>query len=55
VGDTDSQARRVVELLSDEDRCEKMSAAARRTAESRFSTSLIIPQYEAYYDEVCRC
>ncbi len=55
VGDTDAQAQRVIELLSDDDRCQKMSTAARRTAEERFSTALIIPQYEAYYDEVCRC
>ena len=26
-----------------------MSAAARHTAETRFCTDLIIPQYEAYY------
>jgi hypothetical protein len=30
-----------------------MSGAARRTAETRFCTSLIIPQYERYYEEVC--
>ncbi len=53
VGDIGAQAARVVELLSDESRHRTLSAAARETAQSRFSTDLIIPQYEAYYREVC--
>ena len=52
VGDTTAQARRVVELLSDEAHYERMSAAARKTAETRFATEIIIPQYEAYYEEL---
>ncbi len=52
VGDIESQAARVLELLADEGRYQKMADEARRTAEERFSTSLVIPQYEAYYAEV---
>ncbi len=51
VGDIEAQAARVVELLSDDERHQKMAEAARRTAVERFATSLIIPQYEKYYEE----
>ncbi len=51
VGDIAAQAARVVELLTNEDLCQKMSAAARRTAVERFASSIIIPQYERYYME----
>jgi L-malate glycosyltransferase len=52
VGDIQAQAGHVVELLTNDDLHQKMAAAARRTAVERFSTSLIIPQYEAYYAKV---
>jgi L-malate glycosyltransferase len=52
VGDTGAQAARVIELLTDDALYERMSAAARHSAETRFATSLIIPQYESYYDQV---
>jgi N-acetyl-alpha-D-glucosaminyl L-malate synthase BshA len=52
-GDTESQAERLVALLTDERLHGVMAAAARETAESRFSTNLLIPKYEAYYREVC--
>jgi N-acetyl-alpha-D-glucosaminyl L-malate synthase BshA len=52
VGDFHTQAARVIELLTDESLYNRMSAAARQTAESRFCTSLIIPQYEAFYQQV---
>lgn len=51
-GDTDAQAARAVELLEDRDLYNRMRWAARTTAEERFCTSLIIPQYEAFYREV---
>src|SRR6202162_1220178 len=51
VGDIAAQAARVVELLSDDERHRKMAEAARQTAVERFATSLIIPQYEKYYEE----
>jgi N-acetyl-alpha-D-glucosaminyl L-malate synthase BshA len=53
VGDTSAQADRAVELLTNEALYKKMSAAARQTALTRFCTSLIIPKYEQYYEEVC--
>jgi N-acetyl-alpha-D-glucosaminyl L-malate synthase BshA len=49
VGDIDAQANRLIELLTNDSLHEKMSIAARRTAETRFSTELIIPQYESLY------
>lgn len=54
VGDVEAQAGRVVEVLSDEGKYRAMSRAARHTAESRFDTTMVIPQYEAYYEEVMR-
>jgi N-acetyl-alpha-D-glucosaminyl L-malate synthase BshA len=53
VGDIDAQAQRLTELLSDDRLHERMALAARKTAEGRFSTDLIIPKYEAYYRHVC--
>jgi L-malate glycosyltransferase len=52
VGDIDGQAARLTELLSDNAMHEKMSRAARKTAESRFCTDLIIPLYERHYMRV---
>jgi N-acetyl-alpha-D-glucosaminyl L-malate synthase BshA len=52
VGDVPAQAARAVALLTDEPLFERISAAARRTAETRFDTALIIPQYERYYQEI---
>ena len=51
-GDVAAQARRVVELLTDEALHAKMAEAARKTAVERFATSLIIPQYEGFYREI---
>ena len=52
IGDVEAQAARVVELLSDTALYGRMSAEARRTAESRFCTDLIIPLYEKCYQDV---
>jgi N-acetyl-alpha-D-glucosaminyl L-malate synthase BshA len=52
VGDVTAQARRVVELLTDDSLHARMAAVARRTAEERFASSIIIPQYERYYRDV---
>jgi hypothetical protein len=40
-------------LLSDDALHEQMAAAARLTALTRFCTSIVIPMYEQYYEEVC--
>lgn len=52
VGDTEAQAERVVQLLSDPDLHGSVSRAARLAAETRFDSRRIIPQYEQYYEEV---
>ncbi len=52
-GDIEAQAARVVALLTDEALYARMSAAARRTAVTRFSSARIIPLYEQCYEEVC--
>ena len=52
VEDVDAMAARVRVLLDDAALRRSMAEAARRTAELRFSTELIIPRYEAYYREV---
>ena len=49
-GAVEAQAGRVVELLTDEALYASLSTEARKTAESRFCTSLIIPQYERFYE-----
>ena len=51
-GDIEAMAAQALSLLTDDRRFERFSAAARRTAESRFSTESIIPQYEACYRDV---
>jgi N-acetyl-alpha-D-glucosaminyl L-malate synthase BshA len=49
VGDVDGMARASLALLSDRSRHLEFSGAARRRAVAHFDTSLIVPQYEAYY------
>ncbi len=49
MGDVDSMAARAIEVLGDDARLETMRKAARHTAETRFCTTKIIPQYEALY------
>jgi N-acetyl-alpha-D-glucosaminyl L-malate synthase BshA len=52
VGDVEAMAAGAIDLLSDPERLEAMSAAARRTAQDRFCASRIIPLYERYYQQV---
>jgi hypothetical protein len=52
VGDTDSQATRLISLLTDSALHDRVAAAARNTALARFCTDLIIPRYEAHYERV---
>jgi L-malate glycosyltransferase len=53
-GDIAAQAARVVALLSDEALHARMAAAARKKAGGRFCAEKVIPQYEAYYEEVIK-
>ncbi len=54
VGDIEQQSARTLDLLTNPALHARMSAAARRSAKTRFSTERIIPLYEAYYEEVLR-
>jgi N-acetyl-alpha-D-glucosaminyl L-malate synthase BshA len=51
VGDVERMAARIYEVLSDPARAAAFSAAARETAESQFRTDLVVPMYEAAYDQ----
>jgi glycosyltransferase involved in cell wall biosynthesis len=53
VGDTNAQAMTLIRLLTDGALFNRVSAAARHTAVSRFCSDLIIPRYEHYYAEIC--
>jgi L-malate glycosyltransferase len=52
VGDIEAQSGRVIELLTSPSLYQRMAAAARTAASTRFSSKRIIPIYEAYYEEV---
>ena len=53
VGDIEAQASRVIELLTKNDLYQRLSQAARHTAQNNFCSEEIIPLYEKYYREVC--
>jgi L-malate glycosyltransferase len=52
VGDVETMARYAIELLNDESKLRSMGKAARREAQSKFCSSKIVPQYEAFYRRV---
>ena len=52
VGDVETMARYAIDILSDEKKLREMGKAARRSAQSRFCASKIIPQYEEFYRTV---
>jgi N-acetyl-alpha-D-glucosaminyl L-malate synthase BshA len=52
VGDVEDMAKGAVSLLKDRDRLEAMRDAGRKTAQSRFCSSLVVPQYVKYYEQV---
>ncbi|MBV8207845.1 MAG: N-acetyl-alpha-D-glucosaminyl L-malate synthase BshA [Acidobacteria bacterium] len=52
VGDVEDMARCAVEILRDEDRLRAMGRRARHSAEEKFGAEKIIPQYEAFYQEM---
>jgi glycosyltransferase involved in cell wall biosynthesis len=52
VGDTNAVAEAALRLLEDSALHARVAAAARRTAETRFTTTKIIPQYEELYREI---
>jgi L-malate glycosyltransferase len=52
VGDVEAMAAGAVELLKDRSRFEAMRDAARKTAQTRFCSTLVLPQYVKYYESV---
>ena len=52
VGDVDGMAAGALSLLQDSDRLNEMRDAGRRTAQKRFCSSLVVPQYVRYYEHV---
>jgi len=49
VGDVDTMAKDAIDVLSDDARLRAMGRECRKSAEERFSTKKIIPQYEDFY------
>jgi len=52
VGDTDAMAKGALTLLGDRARLEAMREAGRKTAQTRFCATLVVPQYVRYYESV---
>ena len=52
VGDVEGMAAGAISILSDPALLERMSCAARRTAQDHFCASRIIPLYERYYERI---
>jgi N-acetyl-alpha-D-glucosaminyl L-malate synthase BshA len=52
VGDVDAMAQGALGLLQDDTRMRAMREAGRKTAQSRFCASLVVPQYVRYYESV---
>jgi N-acetyl-alpha-D-glucosaminyl L-malate synthase BshA len=52
VGDVEAMAQGALTLLTDPARLEQMRCAGRKTAQTRFCSTLVLPQYIAYYEKV---
>ena len=52
VGDVEDMANGAIGLLKERERLEAMREAGRQTAQKRFCSSLVVPQYVKYYEEV---
>ena len=52
VGDVDGMARGIIDLLKDCDRFQAMRDTARKTAQKRFCSTLVLPQYVNYYESI---
>jgi N-acetyl-alpha-D-glucosaminyl L-malate synthase BshA len=52
VGNVEDMAAGAVGLLKDRDRLEAMREAGRKTAQKRFCSSLVVPHYVRYYEQV---
>jgi L-malate glycosyltransferase len=52
VGDVDAMAAGALSLLTDPERLQAMREAGRKTAQTRFCATLVVPQYLRYYESV---
>jgi N-acetyl-alpha-D-glucosaminyl L-malate synthase BshA len=52
VGDVDAMSLGALSLLKDKERLEAMREAGRKTAQKRFCSTLVVPQYVRYYEAV---
>jgi len=52
VGDVEDMAAGAIALLKERERLEAMREAGRKTAQKRFCSSLVVPQYVRYYESV---
>jgi N-acetyl-alpha-D-glucosaminyl L-malate synthase BshA len=52
VGNVEDMAAGAVSLLKDRDRLNAMREAGRKTAQKRFCSSLVVPHYVRYYEQV---
>jgi N-acetyl-alpha-D-glucosaminyl L-malate synthase BshA len=52
VGDVEAMAAGALALLKDRERLEAMREAARKTAQTRFCSTLVIPRYVDYYKSI---
>jgi N-acetyl-alpha-D-glucosaminyl L-malate synthase BshA len=52
VGDVSGMSEAGVQLLQDKEMHARISDAGRRVAQSIYSTEVVVPQYEAYYERV---
>jgi len=52
VGDVDAMAEGALGILKDPARLEAMRDSGRKTAQSRFCSSLVVPHYVRYYEQV---
>ncbi|MSR22716.1 MAG: N-acetyl-alpha-D-glucosaminyl L-malate synthase BshA [Gemmatimonadetes bacterium] len=52
VGDVEAMAEGAIEILSSKETWKRMSEAGRRIAEERFASHIVVPRYEAHYEEV---
>jgi len=52
VGDIDGMALGALGLLRDPERLNAMREAGRKTAQNRFCSTLVVPHYVRYYEQV---
>jgi glycosyltransferase involved in cell wall biosynthesis len=54
VGDVDGMSLGALSLLKDRERLNAMRDAGRKTAQKRFCSTLVVPHYVRYYEQVLK-